>query len=150
SRLSRFRIFWSATLKLLVSRPWSGIWLVISLHSVDSVVTAAPPLRRQSPARAHLSAAAGSVILFAPGLLARRRRLVRLGCRLVGIVVEFDRAIGHQHLAVGVFEVRFGERRRRLARTALVGVPRQRLAALEIEVIGRAIDRHPGADLIGE
>src|SRR5262245_12500717 len=110
-----------------------------------------PPEFTAAPPPAFVFASADSVVLaFAPALLARRRRLVRFGCRLVGIVVEFNRAIGHQHLAVGVFEVRFGERRRRLARTALVGVPRQRLAALEVEVIGRAIDRHPGTDFIRE
>jgi hypothetical protein len=99
-----------------------------------------PPEFTAAPPPAFVFASADSAVLaFAPALLARRRRLVRFGCRLVGIVVEFDRAIGHQHLAVGVFEVRFGERRRRLARTALVGVPRQRLAALEVEVIGRAL-----------
>src|SRR5262245_3264622 len=64
-----------------------------------------PPEFTAAPPPAFVFASADSVVLaFAPALLARRRRLVRFGCRLVGIVVEFDRAIGHQHLAVGVFE----------------------------------------------
>src|SRR6516164_9996517 len=149
--------------------------MVVGLNQSEgrSSLTAAPPSQHERRARALVFASADSAVLaFAPALLARPRRLVRalpwrnfesivtsdlwrqcyrlvrLGCRLV-VVVEFDRAIGHQHLAVDVFEVRFGERRCRFARTAFVGVLRQPLAALEVEVIG-AIDRHPGADFIGE
>src|SRR5262245_27835968 len=119
------------------------VGLIIRCSTRNSTATAPPP--------AFVFASVNSAALaFARALLAGRRRRVRFGRWLVGIVVEFDRAIGHQHLAVGVFEVRFGERRRRLAHTALVGVPRQRLAALEVEVIGRAINRHPGTDFIRE
>src|SRR5262245_15724451 len=125
------------------SKTNARVGLIIRCSPRNSTATAPPP--------AFVFASADSAVLaFAPALLARRRRRVRFGRRLVGIVVELDRAIGHQHLAVSVFEVRFGERRRRLARTAPVGVPRQFLAARKIEVVGRAIDRHPGADFIGE
>src|SRR6516162_3004906 len=50
--------------------------------------------QRRAP-RVRLRSADSVVLAFAPALLARRRRLVRFGCRLVGIVVEFDRAVGH-------------------------------------------------------
>jgi hypothetical protein len=115
------------------SKTNARVGLIIRCSPRNSTATAPPP--------AFVFASADSAVLaFAPALLARRRRLVRFGCRLVGIVVEFDRAIGHQRLAVGVFEVRFGERRRRLARTALVGVPPS--------VLPRSRSRSSGGQLI--
>src|SRR5262249_35517713 len=97
-------------------------------------------------ARVGLSAAVGSVVLFAAALLAG----LRFRRRLVVPLVEFDRAVRFQHFTIDALELRLGKGRCRFARTALVGVLRQRLAALEVEVIGRAIDRHPGADIVGE
>src|SRR5262249_42578307 len=88
--------------------------------------------------RVGLSAAVGSVVLFAAALLAG----LRFRRRLVVPLVEFDRAVRFQHFTIDALELRLGKGRCRFARTALVGVLRQRLAALEVEVIGRAIDRH--------
>src|SRR5262249_50754128 len=97
------------------SKTNARVGLIIRCSPRNSTATAPPP--------AFVFASADSAVLaFAPALLTRRRRLVRFGCQLV-IVVELDRAIGHQHLAVGVFKVRFGERRCRFARAALVGIP---------------------------